>query len=277
MDYLNYLETLKFNTEPDYKKIRKIFVSGIKDAGGSESGPLTFFQSKKSPQKRKNDQKLGHQSPKRKVGRGRKAEKQVKDESENFDDDNSNHEEVFEPIDSKQKASKLDMDDDEHVMDQSDEKVEVKKRGPKEKVSTAPKKRGRPNKINTVVEEDNGLNVERDKTEGTKKGEDEEHNGTTDPYEGYTEAMREVVMKKLQNAKPKGRKANKLPAMDVCMDGFTDSMKELVEKKERTENKKTVRGKKPAPAKNVKADSSDMINRLRVRKNVCYDDQSDSD
>lgn len=276
VDYLNYLKTLKFNTEPDYKKIRKIFISGIKDAGGSENDPI-IFSYKKMPQKRKSDQKPS-QSPKRKVGRGRKPRKEVKEETKNFEED-SNDEKVSKPINSE-KASQSDIDDDEDIIEQSDEEVEAKKKGSKETVDKVLKKRGRPKKINSEMEEDNKLHVKEHKIESDKINGDEEQSGTGDLYEGYTEAMREIITKKLQNGKLKGRKGNKLPTVTDDTKGYTESMKELVlKKKERMESKKAVRGKKCAPsAASVRDVSSDTRgSRLRARKDICYGDQSDSD
>ncbi|XP_060526797.1 serine/threonine-protein kinase VRK1-like [Cylas formicarius] len=46
VDFLNYLTTMKFDTEPDYKEIRKKFISGVKDAGGAVGGSLKFSKSR---------------------------------------------------------------------------------------------------------------------------------------------------------------------------------------------------------------------------------------
>lgn len=45
-NYLIYLSTLKFNTEPDYEKIKSIFISGLKNAGGTIKSSLEFTMSK---------------------------------------------------------------------------------------------------------------------------------------------------------------------------------------------------------------------------------------
>ncbi|KAF7267560.1 hypothetical protein GWI33_019229 [Rhynchophorus ferrugineus] len=45
-DYLIYLSTLKFNTAPDYEKIKTIFKSGLKSAGGTLHSSLEFSMSK---------------------------------------------------------------------------------------------------------------------------------------------------------------------------------------------------------------------------------------
>lgn len=50
-DYLTYLNTLLFNTEPDYKLIKGIFLAGLKEAGGS-LGSILIFSSNKAPTKR---------------------------------------------------------------------------------------------------------------------------------------------------------------------------------------------------------------------------------
>lgn len=50
-DYLIYLKSLKFDTEPDYKKIRSIFTFGVKEGRGSVGTPLQFSISK-TPSKR---------------------------------------------------------------------------------------------------------------------------------------------------------------------------------------------------------------------------------
>ncbi|XP_018562059.1 serine/threonine-protein kinase VRK1 isoform X2 [Anoplophora glabripennis] len=279
VDYLNYLKTLKFNTEPDYKKIRKIFISGIKDAGGSENDPLTFHVSQKKIQKRKGDRK-DSVSPKRKIRRGRKPEKDVEDEMENCKEDSDNEEKSKEVENPNEKISQSDIDD-EDIIEASDEEVDRKKRGRKGKGDELPKKTADENKISGEMEVlKNKKPLKRNKTEASKKDSDAEENGTADPYEGYTEAMKEVVLKKLKNGKSKGRKDNKIPVIDDNMEGYTDSMKELVLKKtERVVNKKNVKSKNLAPLTNVKSDSSDLTrgSRLRARKDVCYNDQLDSD
>ncbi|CAH1999481.1 unnamed protein product [Acanthoscelides obtectus] len=52
IDYLNYLKTLDFNSTPDYKKIRKIFLSGI-DSNDKLDAPLKFSETMKPGAKRK--------------------------------------------------------------------------------------------------------------------------------------------------------------------------------------------------------------------------------
>nr|CAH7724265.1 unnamed protein product [Callosobruchus chinensis] len=52
LEYLSYLKTLNFDSTPDYKKIRKIFLSGL-DPHDKLDTPLKFVGTKKTPQKRK--------------------------------------------------------------------------------------------------------------------------------------------------------------------------------------------------------------------------------
>ncbi|KAJ8972443.1 hypothetical protein NQ317_000034 [Molorchus minor] len=90
VDFLNYLNSLKFDSEPDYKKIRKIFLSEIKNCGDTLESPLKFSKEKdtrkKSPAKRKSNQRTGV-SPKRKVARNKKTEDVSDHEKENMEDD----------------------------------------------------------------------------------------------------------------------------------------------------------------------------------------------
>ncbi|CAH0551162.1 unnamed protein product [Brassicogethes aeneus] len=55
LSYFKYLKTLQFNTEPDYEKIKKILLKGIKDAGGVLNQELVF--SNKKPDKLVSNQK----------------------------------------------------------------------------------------------------------------------------------------------------------------------------------------------------------------------------
>lgn len=50
------MNSLDFNTTPDYNKLRDILKSGLKQAKGTPSSPLKF---KTSPLKRRNDDVLG--------------------------------------------------------------------------------------------------------------------------------------------------------------------------------------------------------------------------
>ncbi|XP_071050126.1 serine/threonine-protein kinase VRK1-like [Onthophagus taurus] len=52
VEYLVYLNNLNFDSEPNYKNIRNIFINGIKSNGGTIGSPLVFQQSK-TPTKRK--------------------------------------------------------------------------------------------------------------------------------------------------------------------------------------------------------------------------------
>lgn len=49
---LKYINSLKFNDAPDYKKMHTILLAGLKEAGGAPGKPL-MFGSKKTPEKRK--------------------------------------------------------------------------------------------------------------------------------------------------------------------------------------------------------------------------------
>lgn len=64
-DYFKYITELKFETTPDYKKLRKILISGIEAAGGSLKTPLKFKSTEATPTKRKAAGKL--QTPEKKA------------------------------------------------------------------------------------------------------------------------------------------------------------------------------------------------------------------
>lgn len=51
-NYIKYVNDLKFDEEPDYKKLTSILLTGLKEAGGAVGKPL-MFGNKKTPEKRK--------------------------------------------------------------------------------------------------------------------------------------------------------------------------------------------------------------------------------
>lgn len=58
IDYLQYLNKLDFNSEPDYEKIRNIFVQGVQEYNGSVNAPLKFSSRAGAPSKRRSSIKL---------------------------------------------------------------------------------------------------------------------------------------------------------------------------------------------------------------------------
>lgn len=63
-EFLDYVRKLKYDTEPDYKKIRSIFTNGIKSAGGTITGPLDF---KSGGTKHKSEDRDDSQTPEKRA------------------------------------------------------------------------------------------------------------------------------------------------------------------------------------------------------------------
>ncbi|KAJ8925612.1 hypothetical protein NQ315_009452 [Exocentrus adspersus] len=349
VDYLNYLKTLKFNTEPDYKKIRKIFISGIKDAGGSENSPLVFSASKRTPQKRKIDSATTS-SPKRKLGKGRKVKKPTESGDEDdvkgeqvppkrklrrgrdaitpADGETMNAEEddtdelspkrkagrdrtvinptdnevenvgaeipskitsrkgrkAISPIDDKETQNMVDNTSVEEVTDGKHSDVDEEDMAKDDIVDDEAKPRrrvGRPKKNNvtktaTSDKANDGVSASLKIKDNPEVGAT---NGATDPFEGYTDAMKEIMQKKLKKGKSKRAESNKLQDTN-SMEGYNQSMKELALKKKERLRQKVVKNKGIESACNENAKSSAGLrrgNRLRDRKVPSYVDQVESD
>ncbi|KAJ8928595.1 hypothetical protein NQ314_018801 [Rhamnusium bicolor] len=179
------------------------------------------------------------EKPKNKI----KPTKSSEDEKENMEDDD---------ISKRKQESDI---DDENIIDESyEDETTLKKtktRKPKndktDEVVLPPKRRGRFKKIYREDSEDDELEKPKNKIKPTKKDTAKEQIGEINPYEGYTDAMREIMERKLQNGKSKvQKKQNQTVDNSVDdMDGYTDSMKELMlKKKERLASKRPTRGKK---------------------------------
>ncbi|KAK5647602.1 hypothetical protein RI129_002494 [Pyrocoelia pectoralis] len=84
IEYMKYVTTLKFETEPDYGKLRKILIKGLKAAGDSMKSPFNFKISHSSPSKRK--MATESPSPKKKTKAVIKQEKVTKDNKSTKDD-----------------------------------------------------------------------------------------------------------------------------------------------------------------------------------------------
>ncbi|KAF2904286.1 hypothetical protein ILUMI_01889 [Ignelater luminosus] len=69
VDYFKYITELKFETTPDYKKLRKILISGMEAAGGSLKTAFSFKSTTATPTKRKAAVKLETPEKKAKVSR----------------------------------------------------------------------------------------------------------------------------------------------------------------------------------------------------------------
>lgn len=85
VDLLKYHKTLKFNSEINYDKARKILESGLHSAGGSVTSPLSF-KMPKSPSKRKSDSETPLSGKKMKISR-RKLLDSCTEETDQAEDD----------------------------------------------------------------------------------------------------------------------------------------------------------------------------------------------
>lgn len=67
---LKYINSLKFNDTPDYRKLHTILLAGLKEAGGTLGKPL-LFSTKKTPEKR-NGTAISEATPPKQAKKGRK-------------------------------------------------------------------------------------------------------------------------------------------------------------------------------------------------------------
>ncbi|GJQ76347.1 hypothetical protein Trydic_g2068 [Trypoxylus dichotomus] len=84
---LKYHKTLKFNSEIDYDKVRKILGKGLQSCGGSISSPLTFKVSKSPPKRKLQETPLS--GKKKRITRRKLVERctEETDEKETLDSD----------------------------------------------------------------------------------------------------------------------------------------------------------------------------------------------
>ncbi|CAG9813452.1 unnamed protein product [Phaedon cochleariae] len=147
VDFLNYHSTLKHDSVPDYKNIRKIFLSGL-EKGDALGKPLHFSPSKKTPMKRKMEG--SSPLPKQKKGR-KKIEEPSEDERETSDDEEmqvtpQTRKKVGKQTSPKRKREKkklldeLSEDEKENIVD--DEPIEETHLS-NDEIADSPPKRGR--------------------------------------------------------------------------------------------------------------------------------------
>lgn len=82
---LKYINTLKFNDSPDYKKVHSFLMAGLKEVGGTLGKPL-LFENKKTPDKRKKAAASVTESPPsppKQARKGRKKLVEVEEEKTN--------------------------------------------------------------------------------------------------------------------------------------------------------------------------------------------------
>uniref|UniRef100_A0A6P7GIP7 non-specific serine/threonine protein kinase n=1 Tax=Diabrotica virgifera virgifera TaxID=50390 RepID=A0A6P7GIP7_DIAVI len=184
VDFLNCLVSLEHNSTPDYKTIRKIFLSGI--TGGDALGkPFQFVvpeskSPKTSPAKRKNENSAA--SSKKKVPKLDLEEDASEEEKENLDD----------------------LSDEEEVPKKAKGRSKGRPKG--KNVNTAPKEKkkavGRKRARKTEEEEEDDLdlenNVENDDAHDSDIGDDEE----------ITKKEEKIAAPK-ENKKTRGRKKAK--------------------------------------------------------------------
>lgn len=68
---LKYINSLKFNDAPDYRKVHAYLLAGLKEAGGALGKPL-LFENKKTPEKRKKVTNVTAATPPKQARKGRK-------------------------------------------------------------------------------------------------------------------------------------------------------------------------------------------------------------
>lgn len=228
VDYLNYITSLDFNTEPNYPYVKKIFTSGI-GSGDSINKPFQFTTTQKTPVKRKSDSKMAR-SPKKKSTKTTTERIPSEDEKENDVD----------TVDEKDKEEIL------------------------ETFQTSRKGRMR-NKINYKEDSDGESNKSKRKLlKKTKSPVSKDLHVTGDNLDGYTDAMKEVLIKRKQKSTKK-HKIDDLEDDGEDMAGYTDEMKNFAMKKKLSKK-----------GKNLKPITSSTSNRARKKyaAEVVSDDQT---
>nr|XP_023016800.1 serine/threonine-protein kinase VRK1-like [Leptinotarsa decemlineata] len=250
VDFLNCILTLDHNSAPDYKTIRKIFLSGV-DGKDGLGKPLQFSPITKSPTKRKAEVKKTP-TPKRKPGKRKIVEEPSEDEKENVEDD----------------------DDDKHDEPMETEKEEETLSSEIEEPTRSPTQRRGRRRINYKEDSDDERNKVTKKKQTKKPASTEELHVTGDSTEGFTDAMKEVLRKKQENGKSKGRKKKAAPVKEDSdgdvnndMEGYTESMKEIANKnKDKPSGKRGKKADLVPVATSSKAKDKKGLKRSRKNK-----------
>lgn len=320
VNFLKYLKTLKFDTEPDYEKIKKIFTEGIKEASGTLTSPLQFSLKKTPlrkvktpvPNSRSNKTKekvtkhTEESTPKAaKTGKPKDLVTVIQDDSDNEEGDyqsdsdttvvlkpktklkkeniktknmrakkievnNSDHEsdsEQEEPPPKKQRqgkkddipekkrnlrARKIEVNDSDRDSD-SEQEPPVKKPVVAKKTTTKSKK-AKKNDTEMIHSDSENVtvrkkvNTNRNQATNLKKGQAMSLNDINSAV-GLTDAMKEVMRKRLNKApKKKGKNNDDLNGKAITeadeLLGYNDEMREIASKKKTNQAASTSRSKR---------------------------------
>ncbi|KAL1494925.1 hypothetical protein ABEB36_010434 [Hypothenemus hampei] len=157
--YFRYLQTLEFNTAPDYKTIGNILLSGLKESGGTIGTVLTFSRNKtKTSSSRKNQS-----TPKRLQSKRSKPETTLSTPVYDDDDDDD------------------DEDDEENVTADLPKSIKKKHKMPDTKLNQGTK-----------------TDLAGRKTVKKRLSKSVDDITKLDPPKGFTAAMKEIWLKKQQ-------------------------------------------------------------------------------